>query len=120
MSEDTPKGLDRIGRHEQWLLAQDMVRGFSASKYRNLVDVLEPMVDGSYGPINPRMVEVYLKTLADLNRLYGAYNPVPEPQEEQERQDPAEMEAEREARVAQLRVSAEAQLRELEARKPGR
>lgn len=119
MSESTD--LDVPARYEQWLSAQDAVRGFSAHKLRNLLEILEPIVDGSYGPINPRMIEVYLKTLDGLGRLYGVHNPVPAPKAAAvDSQDPAEAEQSRLARMEELRATAAKQLRQLESRRPNR
>lgn len=55
---------------------QPLVRAFIATKLRAVVDQLEPQVDGSYGPVNPRLLELYLKALTETGRLYRVYDPV--------------------------------------------
>jgi len=87
-----------------------VVRSHNAQKLRALIELLEPQVDGSYGPVNPRLIEVYLKALRDLAQLYRVYAPPPPPK------DPEDTEDRQQLRVEALRAQAERQLRELEAR----
>lgn len=57
------------------LAAQPVVRRFLTQKLRAVIDQLEPQVDGSYGPVNPRLLELYLKALTETGRLYRVYDP---------------------------------------------
>lgn len=57
------------------LAAQPVVRRFLTQKLRAVIDQLEPQVDGSYGPVNPRLLELYLKALSETGRLYRVYDP---------------------------------------------
>src|SRR5687768_17207795 len=88
------------------LALQPVVRNYTAQKFKALVERLEPEVDGSYGPVNPRMVEVYMKALTEFGKLYRVYDP-PKPREE-------EVPQERRAEV--LRAQVEQQLTDLAAR----
>lgn len=54
---------------------QPVVRSFIAAKLRAVIEQLEPQVDGSYGPVNPRLLELYLKALTETGRLYRVYDP---------------------------------------------
>lgn len=87
------------------------IRQHNAFKIRNVIESLEPMIDGSYGPVNPRLVEVYLRALKELALLYPVYQRV----QPKETDDPAKTEVRMEA----LRARAEAQLQALAQRAPG-
>lgn len=86
-----------------------VVRQRNAQKVAALIERLEPEVDGSYGPVNPRMIEVYLKAIRELGTMYRVYDRPPPPKEE-------ETEAVEVQRLEVLRAKAEAQLRELASR----
>ncbi len=89
------------------------IRQSNTVKIQTVLRSLEPQIDGSYGPVNPRLIEVYFKGLAEIAKLYGVYAP-PKPKQEEKAPD-------REA--AALRATAEQQLQELAARaapEPGR
>lgn len=79
------------------------IRQSNTVKIQAVLRSLEPQIDGSYGPVNPRLIEVYFKGLAEIAKLYGVYAP-PKPKPEEQTPD-------REAAV--LRATAEQQLREL-------
>ena len=85
---------------------QDAIRRHNSRKIQRVLDALEPQIDGSFGPVNPRLIEVYFKGLAEMAKLYGVYTPP--------RQKDAEPEPETQAAV--LRAQAEAQLREIASR----
>ena len=95
-----PRPEDDVATLQPW------VRSHVAQKLKTLADSLEPQVDGSYGPVNPRMIEVYMKALTEFAKLYRAYDP-PKPVEE-------EVPEVRRAEV--LRAQVQAQLDELAAR----
>ncbi len=82
------------------------IRQSNTVKIQAILRSLEPHIDGSFGPVNPRLIEVYFKGLAEIAKLYGVYTP-PKPKQEEQAPD-------REA--AALRATAEQQLRELAAR----
>lgn len=67
--------LEPVNPEEDVLAAQPLVRTFIAGKLRAVIDQLEPQVDGSYGPVNPRLLELYLKALTETGRLYRVYDP---------------------------------------------
>lgn len=69
------------------LAMQPVVRRHNTAKLRALVEGLEPYVDGSYGPVNPRMCEVYMRALRELALLYRVYDPPKEKVAEE--QEPA-------------------------------
>lgn len=96
--EDQPENL---------ALLQAVIRQHNAAKIRGVIDSLEPQIDGSFGPINPRMVEVYLKALRELGSLYRVYDRLP----------PQEQEDEAERTVSQLRAQVAAQLEDLAAKR---
>lgn len=89
------------------LALQPVVRNHNAAKLRAIIDRLEPEVDGSYGPVNPRMIEVYLKALRELGNLYRVYD-APRPREDASGAEERSMEA--------LRATVARQLDELAAR----
>lgn len=88
---------------------QAAIRVHNTSEIQDILRTLKPQIDGSYGPVNPRLIEVYLKGLAEIAKLYRVYDPpAPKPDDTApERQEAA------------LREIAERQLRELAAREPG-
>ena len=94
---------------EDITVLQDAIRQHNTAKIRAVLTALEPQIDGSYGPVNPRLIEVYFKGLAEIAKLYRVYDPP--------RQRPEEESPERTA--DQLRAVAEKQLKELAARAAG-
>ncbi len=104
--------LEQSNAFERWLMVQDAVRAHNAGKLRNLVDMLEPMIDGSYGPVAPRMVEVYITALRELGRLYRVFDAPPAPPVV-----PEELVEAPKVRVEELVAKVEADLRALEGRK---
>lgn len=102
---DEPRALEPMPQDDV-LALQPVVRSYSAAKLKALIERLEPEVDGSYGPVNPRMVEVYMKALDQLTKLYRGYDPPP-PRDEK----PPEQ-----RRAEQLRAVVEQQLADLAAR----
>lgn len=89
---------------------QPAVRAFAARKLRTLVERLEPEIDGSSGPVNPRMIEVYLKALRDFGDLYRVRDrPPPRP-------EPEDTAAIAQQRLEVLQAKVAAQLRELQGR----
>lgn len=57
------------------LALQPVVRSFLTQNFREVIDRLKPQVDGSYGPVNPRLLELYLTANRDLGKLYRVYDP---------------------------------------------
>lgn len=88
---------------------QAAIRQSNTVKIQAVLRSLEPQIDGSYGPVNPRLIEVYFKGLAEIAKLYRVYDP-PRPRSE-------DKDEEREA--AALRAVAEAQLQALSQRAQG-
>jgi len=54
---------------------QPVIRSFLTHNFREVIEQLKPQVDGSYGPVNPRLLELYLKANTELGRLYRVYDP---------------------------------------------
>jgi hypothetical protein len=79
------------------------IRSHNTAEIQGILRTLKPQIDGSYGPVNPRLIEVYFKGLAEIAKLYRVYDPEVQPPDEQapERQEKA------------LRELAEKQLQEL-------
>lgn len=102
---DQPRSLEPMPQDDV-LALQPVVRSYSAAKLKALIERLEPEIDGSYGPVNPRMVEVWMKALDQLTKLYRAYDPPP-PRDEKPPQ---------ERRAEQLRAEVTKQLEDLAAR----
>lgn len=115
---DTGREVERAEAHERWLTIQDAVRQHNAGKLRSLVEMLEPYVEGAYGPVHPRMVEVYMTALRELGRLYRVFDPPPLPEAPEE--EPESLEDEEPARVEGLRRRALEQLSALEGKHSGR
>lgn len=88
-----------------------MVRQHNAGKLQALIRHLEPQVDGSYGPVNPRLYEVYMRALKELGLLYRVYDPPPPPKDDDGRVE--------EARAEALRAQVEKQLTEIASRAAG-
>lgn len=64
--------------------AAAQVRMWATARLRNLVETLDPYVNGTLGEVSPRHAAVYLATVKEINRLWGASRvPVPEPVEEE-------------------------------------
>lgn len=65
---------------------QAIIRSRNAARLERLIHGLEPQVDGTYGPVNPRLVELYMKAMSELGKLYRVFDPVkpPPPQEDPE------------------------------------
>lgn len=57
------------------LAMQPAVRSFLAHNFREIIEQLKPQVDGSYGPVNPRLLELYLTANRELGRLFRVYDP---------------------------------------------
>lgn len=79
------------------------IRTHNTAEIQGILRALKPQIDGSFGPVNPRLIEVYFKGLAEIAKLYRVYDPEPA--------RPDEQAPEREERA--LRELAERQLREL-------
>lgn len=58
------------------LAMQPVIRSFLTHNFREVIEQLKPQVDGSYGPVNPRLLELYLTANRDLGKLYRVYDPV--------------------------------------------
>ena len=54
---------------------QPVIRAFLTHNFREVIEQLKPQVDGSYGPVNPRLLELYLAANRDLGKLYRVYDP---------------------------------------------
>jgi hypothetical protein len=114
MSQDEQgSGLELASVHDQWLMAQGMVRAYAASELRNLIEMLKPSIDGSYGPVNPRMVEVFMTALRDLGRLYRVHDAPPAPPPESGLDEGGSVD------MGELRSRVLDSLAELEGRRPG-
>ena len=57
------------------LAMQPVIRSFLTHNFREVIEQLKPQVDGSYGPVNPRLLELYLAANRDLGKLYRVYDP---------------------------------------------
>lgn len=88
---------------------QDAIRRHNSREIQDILRGLKPQIDGSFGPVNPRMIEVYFKGLAEIAKLYRVYDP-PRPRTEEEAPEGA---------GAVLAAQAEAQLKEIAARHGG-
>lgn len=53
----------------------ESVRNFCAERYYQLERSLRPLVDNSFGEINPGHVAVYVATLKELGKLYQTHKP---------------------------------------------
>ena len=82
------------------LAMQPVIRSFLTHNFREVIEQLKPQVDGSYGPVNPRLLELYLAANRDLGKLYRVYDPP------KKRQDDGPSDEVR-AAVLRERVSAE-------------
>lgn len=85
------------------------IRMHNTQEINEILRALRPQIDGSFGPVNPRLIEVYFKGLAEIAKLHRVYDPEPEA--------PDDTAPERQEAV--LREVAEKQLRELAARASG-
>lgn len=47
----------------------------NTSRFKALLDALEPYCDGSLGPVSPAHVNSYLKVCRELGLLWDAYGP---------------------------------------------
>ena len=97
MSADLEPRADDLAQLRQ------AIRSHNTAEIQGILRALKPQIDGSFGPVNPRLIEVYFKGLAEIAKLYRVYDPEPVRDEDT---DP-----EREEAV--LRALAEKQLREL-------
>jgi DNA-binding protein H-NS len=88
---------------EQWAQLQEAIRRHNSTEIQEILRSLKPHIDGSYGPVNPRLIEVYFKGLAEIAKLYRVYDPPRTAEEEKVQERAAE----------QLRELAEKQLREI-------
>lgn len=62
----TPDDFDALGQQ---------MRMANTARLKQVLDALEPYVDGSLGPVSPAHVSVYLKTVEQLGKLWRAYDP---------------------------------------------
>lgn len=85
---------------------QDAIRRHNSREIQDILRGIKPQIDGSFGPVNPRLIEVYFKGLAEIAKLYGVYAPAKQRQEEQAPEEAA----------AALQAKAEAQLAEIASR----
>lgn len=69
---------------------QPVIRSHNAKKLKALIEQLEPQIQGLYGPVNPRLYEVYMRALTDLAKLYRVFDPVPPREEEKDEERTAE------------------------------
>lgn len=53
---------------------QPVIRSFLTHNFREVIEQLKPQVDGSYGPVNPRLLELYLTANRELGKLYRVYD----------------------------------------------
>lgn len=72
------------------LAMQPVIRSFLTHNFREVIEQLKPQVDGSYGPVNPRLLELYLAANRDLGKLYRVYDP-PKPRKDDGPDDEAKM-----------------------------
>lgn len=61
----TPEDFDALGHQ---------MRLANTGRLKQLLDSLEPYVDGSLGAVSPPHVNSYLKVTEQLGRLWGAYD----------------------------------------------
>lgn len=67
-----------LSEEEYWRRETEAARRFNTAKIRELLDALQPYVDGSFGPINPGHAVTYLRALNELGKLWRVYDkPVP-------------------------------------------
>lgn len=59
---------------EDYTTLQPGVRAYLTGKLRDVIEHLEPYVDGTF-ELSPRMVEVYLRALREMGLLYRVYDP---------------------------------------------
>lgn len=92
------------------------MRMANTGRLKQVLDSLEPYVDGSLGAVSPAHVSVYLKTVDQLGKLWHAYDP-PRPAVEAQGGDEELMvlSARQEAVLAEL-----GKLREVGMRQAGR
>lgn len=62
--------------------AKEQVRMTLTAKYKQVLDSLEPYVDGSFGSIQPAHVTAYLKAGRELGLLWKSYDPPQAAQDE--------------------------------------
>lgn len=75
----------------------------NTQRLKAVLDALEPYVDGSLGPVSPPHVSVYLKTVAELGKLWQAYaRPAPPPPEVGPDEELLVLSARQEAVLAEL------------------
>lgn len=83
----------------------EQVRFWTTDRLRNLIRNLQPYVDGTFGTVSTKHVQVYLSAIRELNKLWSAYfvipppPPPPEPSIEEEEVREAEL-----ARITRARV----------------
>lgn len=108
---------DAVVLADDWRAQAELVRMHNATRIRDILGYLEPYVQGLMGPINPRFVDVYLKSLGELAKLYRVYAPPPPPAPEPEPEpDPGVEGRLRAAQLAAARAGVLGQLKELESR----
>lgn len=74
MTDMLPAGVDELERMKA------VVRHHNTDKIKGVLATLEPYVDGSFGPVQPGHVRVYLEALKALGQLWRVYAPVPPPE----------------------------------------
>lgn len=79
------------------------IRSHNTAEIQGILRALKPQIDGSFGPVNPRLIEVYFKGLAEIAKLYRVYDPEP----------PKDDESDPERQESVLREVAAKQLQEL-------
>lgn len=111
MSELVPVDRDALVRDLE--ARREQLRGYIGSELGALVRTLQPYVDGTFGQVSPRHVEVLLKALkmlGDTHRVFAPVSFAPEVSEVGAGPDPVAVEA----AVAVLRERVVGQLEALE------
>jgi hypothetical protein len=105
--------LARMSPEEHEALKQQM-RLANTARMKNLLDAMEPYVDGSLGPVSAPHVSVYLKVCRELGLLWHAYDkPAAVEAEVSVDEEVMVLQARQEAVLAEL-----AKLHEVSARRP--
>lgn len=90
----SPEDFDALGHQ---------MRLANTQRIKAILDALEPYVDGSLGPVSPAHVSVYLKSVAELGKLWGAYTkPAPAAPESGADEEQLVLSARQEAVLAEL------------------
>jgi hypothetical protein len=108
--------LMHMSPEEQFEQLSHQMRMANTARMKQILDALEPYVDGSLGPVSPAHVQVYLKTCRELGLLWGAYTkPAPPAPDKGEDTEPMVLSARQEAVLAEL-----GKLREVGTKNQGR